>query len=300
MKPIALILAAASSLAVVTTTPALAGHGGISQKEMVNKFVRIFDRLDHNNNGKLSRKALRRLETRGRGHNNGPNVRVVFGDENFRIAFGTGGGGHRGGSSYLGPINTRTFHLYDLNRNGVITRRELRHAVRDEFRRADRNDDGYLSRKELNRSNWYRTSLSRSHGRYYPDYRRLDVRVGHGGHRGNGHKADRRRDGHRDGHKADQRRDGHRDGHKADRQRNGHRDGHKANKTRDGHRDGSHDANRNRDGHHDADRSRDGHKANRQRDGHKDKKHRAKRRENRNDRDRDRDDDKRRHDRDEP
>ncbi len=278
MKPIALILAAASSLAVVTTTPALAGHGGISQKEMVQKFVRIFDRLDRNNNGKLSRKALRRMEHRDRGHHDGPRVRVVFGDENFRIAFGTGGGGHRGGgSSYLGPINSRTFHIYDLNRDGVIYRRELRHAVRDEFRRADRNDDGYLSRREMNRSNWYRTSLSSNHDRYYPDYRRLDVRVGHGDRR-HGHKANRHRDGHRDGHKADRRRDGHRDGHKADRRRDGHRDGHKADRRRDGHRDG--------------------HKANRQRDGHRDKGSKAKQREARDDRDRVRDD-KKLHDRDE-
>lgn len=172
MKPTALLLAAAGSLALVSTTPALAAHSGVSQKEVVNKFVRVFDRLDRDGNGKLSRKALRRLENRGGRHNNRPRARVVFGDENFRIAFGTGIGGRHGGSSTLGPINSRSFHTYDLNRDGVIRRKELRRAVRIQFRRADRNNNGYLSRKEQNRSNWYRTAYHRRDARNSPDYRR--------------------------------------------------------------------------------------------------------------------------------
>lgn len=246
MKPIVKVLAAASSLAMLATTPALAAHRGISKQEMVNKFVRIFDRLDRDGNGKLSRKSLRRLESRGRGHNDGPNIRVVFGDENFRIAFGTGGGRHRGGSSYLGPINSRTFHIYDLNRDGVIFRRELRRAVRIEFDRADRNNNGYLSQKELNRSRWYQTSHARNHSRYYPDYRRDRNHRPHGQ---NPRHRDGRRDGHRDG-----RRDGHRDG-----RRDGHRDGQR---KRDGDRkaERKRDGDRNQDAHRDRDGSKDGHR----------------------------------------
>lgn len=255
MKPIVKVLAAASSLAILATTPALANDRGISKQEMVHKFMRIFDRLDSDGNGKVSRRFLRRIEKRGRNHRNGPNIRVVFGDENFRIAFGTGGGRHRGGSSYLGPINTRTFHIYDLNNDGVIYRRELRRAVRIEFDRADRNGDGYLSQRELNRSNWYRTSLARSHDRYYPDYRR-DRRRAPQGH--NQRHRDTRRDAHHD-----TRRSTHRDT-----RRDAHRD------TRRGtHRDGGHDTGRHRDGDRTADRQRDGHRdqdAHRSRDGRKD------------------------------
>lgn len=187
MKPTALLLAAAGSLAIVSTTPALAAHKGVSQKQMVHQFVRIFDRLDRDGNGKLSRKALRRLENRGRGHNNGPNARVVFRDDNFRVSFGTGGGRRHGGSSHLGPINSRTFHTYDLNHNGVILRRELRRAVRIQFQRADRNNNGYLSQREKNRSRFFRTVSRGGDARYSPDYRRDRGRPAQG------HKDGRRR-----------------------------------------------------------------------------------------------------------
>lgn len=248
MKPLALALAAASTLAMVSTAPAFARHG-YSEGEMVNKFMRIFDRLDHNRNGRISRSGIRHLEDRG-SYRDGPRVAVVFGDENFRIAFGTGGrrhGNHR--DRYIGPINTSTFYLYDIDGDGYIYRRELRRAVIREFHYADRNGDGYLSDYELERSAWYRTSLRRTSSRYYPNYRRhqhrptIVIRTDNHRHRDHHDRnrdryRDRDRDRHhdRDGYRdRDRHRD--RDGYR-DRDRR-HRDGTRTERTRDRTRDGS-------------------------------------------------------------
>lgn len=267
MKPLALALAAASSLAMVAAAPAEAGHG-YSQQEMVSKFMRIFDRLDRNHNGRISRDTVRRMEDRGY-YDDGPRVAVVFGDENFRIAFGTGGDRYRSNRrDYIGPINSRTFYMYDLNRDGYIYRQELRRAVIREFHHADRNGDGYLSDRELERSGWFQSSSYHRSG-YYPDRRRYDTRTRIVVH------ADNHNDRNRHNNRNDR---NHNDRDRYDRDHRGDRhDNHADRNRRDNHHDGDRnrdrdrrDADRGRDGRRDGDRQRDGSRQ-RDRDGDKDR-----------------------------
>lgn len=228
MKPFSLVLAAAGSLAMAAVAPALAEPGpsaneGVSDEEMVQKFTSVFDRLDRAHEGRISRRSLRHMEDR-RQHLDGTRIDVSFGGENYRIAFGTGGEHHEGRHGYIGPINSLSFHLFDINDDGYLYRDELRRSVLIHFEYTDDYGDGYLSAWELGESDWYYSSLYPDHDSYYPYYRDdyyypyVSLNFGHLFHSHN----------HRDRHYKSSRHSGHR-------ARGAHRGGHR---NRGGHRGG--------------------------------------------------------------
>lgn len=229
MKPFSLVLAAAGSLAMVAVAPALAeparsAHEGVSDEEMVRKFTRVFDRLDRADEGRISRRSIRHMEDR-RQHLDGTHIGVIFGGENYRIAFGTDARPRHRGHGYLGPINSLSFHLYDLNDDGYIYRDELRRSVLLEFEYADDYGDGYLNPWELGESDWYYSSHYWDYSGHYPHYRDdyyypyISLGLGHFFHSDN-HRYRHYSAGNRSGHRN---KGSHRGGH---RDRGGHRNRH--------------------------------------------------------------------------
>ena len=112
---------------------------GLSKHEAIQQVLRTFDRIDRNNNNKISRKEV--------------------------IAFNrkSSGGAHYHKSKWNAYryddkqdlITPRNFNRFDRNNNGVINRTEIRRAVQIRFERADRNNDGYLNEREVRQSGWF-------------------------------------------------------------------------------------------------------------------------------------------------
>lgn len=129
------------------------GRRGVSREAVMMQYARAFIRLDRNNDNRIGPREMRRANGHHggrRNHHDGrrdghDGRRDNYNHNDYR-------GGSRGRNSI---INQRTFNRFDVNRNGFLTRRELRQGVRRAFNRSDRNNNGRLGPRELREARWY-------------------------------------------------------------------------------------------------------------------------------------------------
>ncbi len=164
MKTLSIILSAAF-LSVAVTGAASAAHKDyrhdkrfLSKHEAVQEAMRSFRHLDRNHNGVIRLKEVRQKYNRVNHRNNNRNN---YYDRWYRDI---GYRQHSRGSSEI--ITVDNFHKFDRNGDRRLTKKEVKKKIRKKFDKADRNYDGYLSRREIERSKWF--------SRYYDngkDYR---------------------------------------------------------------------------------------------------------------------------------
>ena len=163
MKKAGLLVATATLVAMVSGTAwAHQGHHGdardrdrhgyrdrgVSQQQVMREFLRAFDRMDRNQNGRIGYRELNRSMKHIR-HGQNRNYRH---DPYSRY-----------GANRTPILNRRTFNRFDRNGDGYLYRRELRRGVAQAFRRADRNNNGYLGPREQREARWYKGGHGNGH-----------------------------------------------------------------------------------------------------------------------------------------
>jgi hypothetical protein len=156
--------------AVITSAfaaPAFAEHPkrerGLDRYQAVNQVMRSFKKIDRNRDGYVSRREVRRYEKKN--HYRGYERRANYRNGSYSNT--------RYDKSKM-LITSGTFRKYDRNQDGYIKKKEAKRAIKRRFDRADRNHDGYLSKREIKRSGWYEVSHDRNWSRYDNDYRDRD------------------------------------------------------------------------------------------------------------------------------
>lgn len=176
MKTVSLVLSAAALSLTLTGTASAAhkdtryDHRFLSQNEAIEDVMDSFRRLDRNHDGILKFHEVRRQD-RYAHHSNSRY------DRWYRQT-----GYQRFAKRVDDDITTRNFHKYDRNGDRVLTKHEVRKLTKKKFRQADLNHDGYLSYREIERSNWF-DSDDHDGGRRYNDYRDYDRDRGRDNHR---------------------------------------------------------------------------------------------------------------------
>lgn len=174
MKTVSLIISAAA-LSVALSGVASAAHKDtrydrryLSKHEAVQDAMRSFRHLDRNHNGVLRYKEVKRSHYRGVGHRDRGYSKHDDGwyiDIGYRDYYRD----RRGRTANV--ITIDNFHKFDKNGDHKITKHELKKRVKKKFDKADLNYDGYLSRREIERSNFF-SKIYDSRGDY--DYRDRD------------------------------------------------------------------------------------------------------------------------------
>jgi len=172
MKTLSLILSAAF-LSVAVSGAASAAHKDnrydkrfLSKHEAVQDAMRSFRHLDRNHNGIVRYKEAKRAYHR-------VNHRNHRGNYDNRWYRDIGYRQHARRDSQI--ITVDNFHKFDKNGDRRLSKKEVKKKIRKKFDKADRNYDGYLSRREIERSKWF--SRYYDSGRDYRDgYRDRDRR----------------------------------------------------------------------------------------------------------------------------